>query len=95
MICLTRGIMSNPEDHPQLILYYRPSCPFCIKVLNHLDTIQKSVSLKNLNDDPKAIEELIHLGGKKQVPCLFIDGIPLYESQDIMDWLEEHKESID
>ena len=33
---------------------------------------------------------LIEHGGKEQVPCLFIDGKPLYESLDIIAWLEEH-----
>lgn len=27
-----------------------------------------------------------------QVPCLFIDGEPLYESMDIIKWLEENPE---
>ena len=32
-------------------------------------------------------ERLIRDGGKLQVPCLFIDGKPLYESDDIVAWL--------
>ena len=32
--------------------------------------------------------ELIERGGKRQVPCLFIDGKALYESSDINAWLE-------
>ena len=35
-------------------------------------------------------EQLVSIGGKRQVPCLFIDGKPLYESLDIIKWLEEH-----
>ena len=31
--------------------------------------------------------ELIRVGGKQQVPCLFIDGKPMYESLDIVEWL--------
>ncbi|NBO24697.1 MAG: glutaredoxin, partial [Chlamydiae bacterium] len=48
-----------------------------------------NVSLKNISSDPIAKEELFHIGGKVQVPCLFIDGTPLYESQYIIDWLKE------
>ena len=29
-------------------------------------------------------------GGKRQVPCLFIDGKPLYESSDIIAWFEQN-----
>lgn len=28
------------------------------------------------------------IGGKTQVPCLVIDGKPLYESLDIIEWLK-------
>ncbi|WP_373454247.1 glutathione S-transferase N-terminal domain-containing protein [Halanaerobium congolense] len=27
---------------------------------------------------------------KRQVPCLFIDGEPLYESSDIINWLKSN-----
>ena len=33
------------------------------------------------------MQTLMEVGGKRQVPCLFIDGAPLYESSDIIDWL--------
>jgi glutathione S-transferase len=32
-------------------------------------------------------EDLIAIGGKKQCPCLIIDGKALYESDDIIDYL--------
>lgn len=35
-------------------------------------------------------ERLIHDGGKDQVPCLLIEGRPLYESMDIIEWLNVH-----
>lgn len=83
------------EDHNHiLVLYYKPSCPYCQKVLDYLADIGKEVPLKNIDNDPKAREELHHLGGKTQVPCLFIDGKPLYESSDIIDWLKEKKDLL-
>jgi glutaredoxin len=30
---------------------------------------------------------LVTVGGMDQYPCLFIDGKPLYESDDIIAWL--------
>lgn len=83
------------EHQPILILYYKPTCPYCQKVLDYLDEIGKEIPLKNINDDSKAKDELLHLGGKAQVPCLFIDGKPLYESSDIIDWLKEKKEILE
>ena len=38
-------------------------------------------------DDREDRLELIRVGGKQQVPCLFIDGKPMYESMDIVEWL--------
>ena len=38
-------------------------------------------------DDREDRLELIRVGGKQQVPCLFIDGKPMYESLDIVEWL--------
>ena len=45
---------------------------------------------KDINKSEEAAETLVKVGGKRQVPCLFIDGKPLYESMDIIKWLEEH-----
>ena len=37
--------------------------------------------------DPDNLKRLTEVGGKHQVPCLFIDGKPLYESNDIIEYL--------
>lgn len=71
-----------------LVLYHKKSCSFCHKVRDYLKKIGKTIPLKDIEEDPKAKEELLHLGGKAQVPCLFIDGVPLYESNDIIEYLK-------
>ena len=75
----------------ELKLYYFPSCPFCQKVLNYLDDKDFEIEFKNIREDKEAKKELVEIGGKNQVPCLFIDGKPLYESDDIIEWLKEHQ----
>jgi len=83
------------DDHrPIVVLYYKPSCTYSSKVLDHIEKEGLEVSLKNIETDSKAKEELLHLGGKVQVPCLFIDGKPLYESNDIIDWMKEKKDQL-
>jgi glutaredoxin len=48
-----------------------------------------------INIETRSIEDQEHMlylvsnGGKRQVPCLFIDGKPLYESEDIIDYLAQ------
>ncbi|MCB1116771.1 MAG: glutaredoxin [Chlamydiia bacterium] len=83
------------EEEHNLILYYKPTCSFCQKVLDYLESIEEEIPLKNIDEDPKAREELLHLGGKTQVPCLFIDDKPLYESDDIIDWIKEKRETFE
>jgi len=74
----------------KLCLYYFDSCPFCVKVLNYLQKSKITILKRNILTDPEAKETLRRIGGKTQVPCLFIDEKPLYESDDIIQWLEEH-----
>jgi len=76
---------------PILVLYYKTTCPSCQQVITFLKEINKEIPLKDVDEDTKASDELLHLGGKAQVPCLFIDGIPLYGSEDIIDWFKEKK----
>ncbi len=78
-----------------LILYYKPACPYSQKVLDFLKEKGQEIPLKNIEEDPKAAEELLHLGGNSQTPCLFIDGKPLYEAQAIIDWLSNNKDAIE
>lgn len=74
----------------RLELFYFPECPFCRKVLGAIDSLGAggSIELKNIHEDDEARRTLVSVGGKQQVPCLFIDGAPLYESGDIVEWLE-------
>ena len=77
--------MNYLEDHT---LYYKKSCPFCVKVLRFMEandiTMDKRDTLQPGNE-----QDLIRVGGKKQVPCLVVAGKPLYESDDIVAYLRE------
>lgn len=71
-------------------LYIKPTCPYCQKVLRFMDAHGIKIALRDTSADPEAREELVRVGGKAQVPCLFIDGTPMYESDDIIAHLQEH-----
>lgn len=75
----------------KLELYYKAECPFCQKVLNYMmDNCQiKDVGLVDIKEGNNN-EDLIKRGGKDQVPCLFIDGKALYESDDIIKYFKEN-----
>ena len=65
-----------------------PTCPYCRKVLKWMGEHDvEDVELLNILEEPKNETRLIETGGKRQVPCLFIDDKPLYESDDIINYL--------
>lgn len=74
----------------ELVLYKFDSCPFCQKVQRFLKERQIEVPVRDVLFDKEAKTDLLRIGGKTQVPCLIIDGQPLYESNDIIDWFRTH-----
>lgn len=72
-----------------LILYKKDTCPYCRKVMEYISSAgREDIKYRDIVHDPEAAKELMQVGGKLQVPCLFIDGAPMYESLDIISWLE-------
>lgn len=76
-------------DH-ELALYVMTGCPYCIRVKHFLADNGVTIPERNISTDPDAEQTLIAVGGKRQVPCLFIDGAPLYESNDIIAWIQKN-----
>lgn len=75
-------------------LYFKPDCPFCLKVLDFFrdNGIIKFTSY-NIEDETSGYEnqeKLEKVGGKIQVPCMVIDGKPMYESDDIIEYAKEN-----
>lgn len=78
----------------KLELYMFDTCPFCRRVLNYLDeSCRTDVELHNIHKNEADRQRLIEVGGVEQVPCLFVDGVPMYESLDIIDWLKAHPQA--
>ncbi|MBQ1370801.1 MAG: glutaredoxin domain-containing protein [Acutalibacteraceae bacterium] len=78
----------------KLELYMFDTCPFCRRVLKYLDESGRTdVELHNIHKSEADRQRLIEVGGVEQVPCLFIDGVPMYESLDIIDWLKAHPQA--
>jgi glutaredoxin 3 len=75
---------------PDLTLYYFPSCPYCRLVLDCLGRLDFEIPMWDIRSEAGARDDLLEIGGKDQVPCLVIDGEPLYESGDIVRWLESN-----
>ncbi|GAB5411723.1 MAG: glutathione S-transferase N-terminal domain-containing protein [Chlamydiales bacterium] len=78
------------EKSEQLVLYYMPSCPYCKPVVAKIKREKLPVTLKNVSSNSAYHKELIAKGGKAQVPCLLVNGRAMYESSDIMDYLDKN-----
>ena len=76
-------------DH-KLALYVTTGCPYCIKVKRLLADNGVTIPERNISTDAEAEQTLLAARGTRQVPCLFIDGKPLYESSDIIAWVQEN-----
>lgn len=76
-----------------LELFKFDTCPYCRRVMEYIESSGRTdILYRDIHKSSEAEKRLIETGGKKQVPCLFIDGEPLYESLDIIDWLKDHPE---
>lgn len=76
-----------------LVLYMFEGCPFCRRVEVEAERLNIALATRDIRRDPAALEELMRVGKKRTVPCLFIDGQPRYESNDIVQFLREEVRS--
>jgi len=87
---VTQHQKGKSRTSPDLVLYHFEACPYCVKVRDFIQAKGLKIPIRDIRLDPAAEKELRRVGGKKQVPCLFIDGKPLYESEDIIRYLDEN-----
>ena len=60
-----------------------------------IDRLQVKVIYTDVRKNPKERIRLIKDTGIATVPCLYIDGRPMHESEDIVSWLEEHADLLE
>ncbi|RPJ78818.1 MAG: glutaredoxin [Alphaproteobacteria bacterium] len=80
---------------PLLELYYFDSCPYCQRVLNVIHDLNIKVEYKDIHENLNDMQKLLYITGRKTVPCLFIDGVPMHESLDIMNWLKSNLDKLE
>ena len=71
-----------------LTLYHKKSCPYCQKVFRFMDENHINLDMRDILQ-PGNQNDLIRIGGKRQVPCLIIEGKAMYESDDIIAYLKD------
>ncbi|WP_127716618.1 glutathione S-transferase N-terminal domain-containing protein [Halobacteriovorax sp. HLS] len=81
--------------YQKLELFYYDACPFCQYVLGTINKLNVKVDLCNIQEDQKCYERLVQDTGRRTVPCLYIDNKAMFESSDIMQWLEDNQEKLE
>jgi glutaredoxin 3 len=83
------------QPHLQSIaLYYSPRCPHSQRVLSYIRKHQLAIPLKNVLIDSQAKQQLKQIGGYSIVPCLIVNGAPIYNDGDIIEWLADHQDQL-
>ncbi len=72
-----------------IILYTKPNCPYCARVLAANESIGADVHTIDIAASDENRQKLISLGGKQQVPFLHDEEkeVMMYESADIISYL--------
>ena len=85
-----RGIPS-PDAGRSLALYKYDACPYCQRVRRALSELPElAVETRDTLRDRSNRTALAQATGRTQAPCLFIDDVPLFESDDIVRWLKAY-----
>ncbi len=77
---------------PQLTLYIAPWCTYSNKVLASVENLNIPIEVLDTTDC-EVLQELVMQTGSQRIPCLFIDGTPLYESKAIIAYLHSLQET--
>ena len=77
----------SPDQDRELVLYKFDSCPYCVRVMVKAKALGLELEMRDTRRDRAHHEEMVKRTGRTQVPLLFIDGQPLWESADINAWL--------
>lgn len=83
----------DPSQPHELALYTSQYCGYCRRVERALQDLDLEVERRQTSLSENA-RELFSVTGRRTVPCLFIDGQPMFESLDIIAWLQAHDEAL-
>ncbi|WP_078118283.1 glutaredoxin family protein [Thiosocius teredinicola] len=92
-----QAVIDDATRH--LALYQFKACPFCVKTRRAMRRLGLNIETRDARNDPRWRSQLLAEGGRLQVPCLLIAGKDgddqwLYESGDIIEYLEDQVRSI-
>ena len=84
----------TPTETRSLVLYKDDYCGYCRRVYRALERLDVELEMADTRSDPEAKRRHMERTGRRTVPCLYIDDIPLFESVDIIEWLEAYVDCL-
>jgi glutathione S-transferase len=77
-------------------LYHLEGCPYCRRVRAFVAQrdLETYVEYLEVSQDDDALERLVQLTGRTQVPVLEVEGDAIVGSDVIIDWLDENAGSL-
>lgn len=89
IITYTTEANSETPQSQEIVLYYSSKCPYSKKVLSYLSNQDIKIPMKDVLYDAQAKTELKQYG-YMIVPCLVVKGTPIYDANDIIEWLSKN-----
>jgi glutaredoxin len=81
--------------YPYLELFKFDSCPYCQLVMHEIENLNIKVEMRDIIANAGDRERLLNDTGRQTVPCLYIDNKPMFESRDIVNWLNENQSNLE
>ncbi|OIQ16858.1 MAG: hypothetical protein BM556_14470 [Bacteriovorax sp. MedPE-SWde] len=82
-------------NNPKLEYFYYDACPFCQMVKSVINQLNVKLEYKNIQEDEASFNRLVADTGRRTVPCLYIDNKPMFESADIINWLQTNIDNLE
>lgn len=84
---------ANANSKNELIMYYKPTCPFCKMAIHLLDEKgfkKKDIVMIDVSHNEKARQEMLKKYGRT-VPQIIINGVHVGGCDDLMDRIDDGK----
>ena len=75
-----------------LELFHKMNCPYSARVRDYIENrgLESEILYHDTETENGAKDRLQKIAFKTQVPCLVVNGKPVLESDEIIDWLEKN-----
>ena len=64
-------------------------------VMRVIDQHNVKVTYCDITAEQAHLDKLVADTGRRTVPCLYIDGKPMHESSDIIQWIQSNIDSLE